>query len=711
MKPDSLGASRGRLLLFALLLSCTGSLLAQVVLPGVSNSSSTEAAGQSGSPSGQSSSAQSGPSSYSGDLPGSTQWKDTGLVLKPGDTVEVTASGKLQYGDAQQSNGPDGLARGWKDLTRILPVNDAGRGALLARVGDSEAARPFTVGASRKFTAPTGGHLFLGINQMSSDTGSGTYHVEVKITGHAAAGSMDVAATVPGFTASILDKIPRRNDDNHGNLGDMTNFIIIGSEDSLQQMFKQAGWVVVDKTDQDAVLHGLLSSLTKQSYVEMPMSILYLFGRPQDFGFALAEPFEVVYQRHHNRVWKSPYTVNGQPVWVGAGTHDIGIERDQRTKNGITHKIDPDIDKERDFVAESLASTGMISAKMYLKPSQPLTEAKTATGGSFHSDGRVVVMQIRGSSTNRSATFGSLFCSVLEKERPDAGTWGPCSDFVESPPAARVSLGAISTAYRLAVVPGVLSACAGGSPAFQEGQQHLRSSHGMTVDMIPAPNRSSAENGRDIAQFLKDGYHKDSRKFIVLGYSKGAPDVMEGLANDPDATAAVAAVVTVAGAIGGSPIANLLPAQADRWMKAVNLTDCQGDLSAAFASLKQDGRRDFLAQHPGLGVPVYSVAAVSDKSNTSKVLLENWELMKIYGDRQDSQLQDEDAIYPGGINLGAVRADHWAVAMPFENTSSVKVKELVDHNHYPRTALLEALVRLVTADLTGTQPPGTASSR
>ena len=60
--------------------------------------------------------------------------------------------------------------------------------------------------------------------------------------------------------------------------------------------------------------------------------------------------------------------------------------------------------EERDFVAESLVSTGLVSAKMYLAPSQPLTEAHTATGGSFHSDGRVVVMQLRGASASKDAT-------------------------------------------------------------------------------------------------------------------------------------------------------------------------------------------------------------------------------------------------------------------------------------------------------------------
>jgi hypothetical protein len=336
---------------------------------------------------------------------------------------------------------------------------------------------------------------------------------------------------------------------------------------------------------------------------------------------------------------------------------------------------------------------------MYLLPSQPVGETKTATGGSFHSDGRVLILQLAGSSANRAAAFSSLFCSVLEREHPDGGDWGACSNYLEAPSADRVALGALPTTYRVAIVPGVLSACAGGAPAFKEGQEHLHTSHGLTVDLIPAPNRSSADNGKDIAQFLKDNYAKDGRKFILLGYSKGAPDIMEGLANDPDATKAVAAFVTVAGAIGGSPIADLMPAEAQKWVEAFHLTDCQGDLYAAFHSLRRDVRQQFLSDHPDPDVPVYSLAAVSDKSTTSKALVGNWELMAPYGTRQDSQLVDSDALYPGGNTLGVLLADHWAVALPFEDSTDANVKKLVDHNHFPRTALLEALVRFVAQDL------------
>ena len=85
----------------------------------------------------------------------------------------------------------------------------------------------------------------------------------------------------------------------------------------------------------------------------MPMSTLYLFGRKQDFGYELAQAYSVVASRHHFRIWKAPVTWNGQTMWAGAGTHDIGFEKDQR--NGkVTHKIDPAVDGERDNIGQTL---------------------------------------------------------------------------------------------------------------------------------------------------------------------------------------------------------------------------------------------------------------------------------------------------------------------------------------------------------------------
>jgi hypothetical protein len=324
-------------------------------------------------------------------------WVDTGLDAGAGSRLRVTATGTIQYPQAQPASA-DGLPRGWKDLLRVLPDNSSGRGALLGRLGSADYSQPFLIGASREINAASGGRLFLGVNQPAGEKGEGSFTVKIEVldagkpTADAIAfDKLPVEKSFSGIDAAALGKIPPRVGDIDGNPGDMVNFLILGSEDAMLKAFGAAGWVKVDRSRNDAIIHGLIATLTKESYVELPMSELYLFGRPQDYGLAHAEPFAVVAQRHHLRVWKAPFEVDGQTLWVGAATHDIGFDKDNRN-GGVTHKIDPDVDLERKFVGESLYATGLVSRAAFLQPPNPLREARTATGGSFHSDGRVLAL-------------------------------------------------------------------------------------------------------------------------------------------------------------------------------------------------------------------------------------------------------------------------------------------------------------------------------
>jgi hypothetical protein len=367
-------------------------------------------------------------------LTGDASSMDTGIEVRPGEHVVITATGQLRYSDATEDNGPDGLARGFRDLLRILPFNEAGRGALIGRIGDKDVAQPFLVGSHRDVVAPMAGHLALGINQTSDDNGSGTYVVQIEVYAPEDGPTHTVVAkqvgSISGINSALFSKVPRRVTDKQGHPGDMVNFLILGSEPAMQQVFTTAGWVKVDADVQDAILHGILESISKQSYVTMPMSQLYLFGRPQDYGWAHAEPINVVKTRNHLRIWKAPFQVQGETLWVGAATHDIGLERDQRN-NGITHKIDPDIDLERDYVEKTLSATGLLSEITYFLPDNPLREATTATGGSFHSNGKVLVMKLAESATTQSilkhsASRSSARVALLRNLRgsvPSSSTW------------------------------------------------------------------------------------------------------------------------------------------------------------------------------------------------------------------------------------------------------------------------------------------------
>jgi hypothetical protein len=345
---------------------------------------------------------------YEFELDSSKQWVDTNIDLRAQEKLHITATGSITYPTADASKspartfGPDGLSRGWADLVHQYAVPNGGHGALIGRLGSGEAAQPFLVGATGDYQAPVAGRLFLGINQSQKDAAgaTGSFHVTIAVTDpglstvEAAAVGGPPETRISSITPALLNEIPRRVSDPDHNPGDMVNILIVGTEDEVVRTFAAAGWVHVDSSVKETLVAGLVDSLQKKDYLTMPMSTLYLFNRAQDYGFAHAEPVRVAMSRNHLRVWKSPYEAGGRPIWCIAATHDIGFERDQRN-NGVTHKIDPAIDGEREYVNDTLSNTGLLAAREHVTPASPLTEAKTATGGSFHSDGRILVLVLK----------------------------------------------------------------------------------------------------------------------------------------------------------------------------------------------------------------------------------------------------------------------------------------------------------------------------
>jgi hypothetical protein len=323
----------------------------------------------------------------------SGDWNDTGLEVAPGDHLNFTATGNLALADGRSAP-PDGLTRGWKDLIRQYPLNSANSGALIGRIGNEAAAVPFLIGATKDMDVSATGHLYLRLNLTSDLTGTGNLDVKMKLSAQTAQKTISAPDLAHLLSPQLFADVPRRVGDLQGNPGDMVNYALIGTEDQVTKAFAAAGWVQVDKTTQDAVLHGLVSTLSHAAYTEMPMSTLYLFGRSQDLSYARADPLAVAAIRHHLRVWKTTEMVGGQPLWVGSATHDNGFEKDQRN-GGITHHIDVNVDQERDFLEQSFSGAGVIAGAAYVMPSNPLTTAKTATGGTFESDGRIVVMDLK----------------------------------------------------------------------------------------------------------------------------------------------------------------------------------------------------------------------------------------------------------------------------------------------------------------------------
>ena len=336
-------------------------------------------------------------------------WVDTGMQVQAGDKLHITSKGTVTMGNNTGVTA-DGATRGWTDTLRALMVPSAGRGALVGRIGDNPAATPFFIGADGTVQAPIAGKLYLAINSDSTQTPTGQYDVHIDRTPTSTATESGAAASEGKYDfkplfAELDKQLPYRVTDqaNGGNPGDLVNFVLVGTQDQVTDALKTAGWIVADKTNKDAVVSALLATLQKNVYVAVPMSMLYLYGRAQDYGYERAEAVMVATQRNHFRIWKTPFDgPQGQTLWAGAGTHDIGIEKDQRSPNAITHKIDQDVDNERDFIGATLQQAGQVEAMSYMTRSKPVKSAKTATGGNIQSDGRVLVIVLKNAQ-NASA--------------------------------------------------------------------------------------------------------------------------------------------------------------------------------------------------------------------------------------------------------------------------------------------------------------------
>ena len=137
--------------------------------------------------------------------------------------------------------------------------------------------------------------------------------------------------------AEMMDYLPPRVFNGEGREGDMLNLVFVAQPEDLQEAFARAGWVKTDKWKPIFVWH-LLRHRTNDA--QLPMARFYLFGRVQDYSYALPDPDAIVSRRHHLRIWKTDYTMDGTPIWAGAATHDVAIEIAKRGRL-INHQDRP----------------------------------------------------------------------------------------------------------------------------------------------------------------------------------------------------------------------------------------------------------------------------------------------------------------------------------------------------------------------------------
>src|SRR5262249_9051161 len=135
----------------------------------------------------------------------------------------------------------------------------------------------------------------------------------------------------PGWTTfaptppleEIVRELPLRSTLTSGAEADVTNIVLLGSAADVEAAFVAAGWVHATTQNLRSDFKTFVATVEQHRYQNAPMFVLRLDRKDPDYVFQKQN--DTFARRHHIRLYQRGHSFDGQPVWAGTATHDIGI--------------------------------------------------------------------------------------------------------------------------------------------------------------------------------------------------------------------------------------------------------------------------------------------------------------------------------------------------------------------------------------------------
>lgn len=301
--------------------------------------------------------------------------------------------------------------------------------------------------------------------------------------------------------------------------------------------------------------------------------------------------------------------------------------------------------------------------------------------------------------------FRGDFCSIMSDHGADLEHSRPCEEAllelngeIPSPDAELPGPDAFK-GFRLVGITGFMGDCVKRALPFGNASIHAKEAHGLEDAkwVVVEGQSSSADNAETIRDWLIENPPAPGQRQIFIGYSKGIADLLETLILFPEVIPPGSAIVAVAGAVSGSPIADRGELLYNR-IGRLPSSGCRAGDKGGVRDMTRRVRLARLAEHPlPTNRSYYSVVAMAPDSLVSAALKAPKKVLNTLDARNDGQVIYSDALIPGSTLLGYVKADHWAVTLPLWEKYPL-LRPMVEHNRYPRSVLLEAILMSATSE-------------
>lgn len=191
--------------------------------------------------------------------------------------------------------------------------------------------------------------------------------------------------------------LPVRTTTHGGVPGDPVNIAVEGSRAAIVAAFGKIGWLRADPLSPADDLRLARDAILHRRYPRAPVSNLYLFGRAEDF--AVEHEIGSISRRDHARFWDTGRRdrATGLELWIGDASRDIAVKILFRHHHpvGTTHRIDGNVDAERNLIVSALRGAGLV-ATVAMEPGMGRTINGVNGGGDrFYTDGRVALVALK----------------------------------------------------------------------------------------------------------------------------------------------------------------------------------------------------------------------------------------------------------------------------------------------------------------------------